>query len=92
MYALTTETIKHGDQIDSMMKRLELFEKEPRLDPYLAAVLITELLWGKMKLPGKSKPEKTILAYSDSFDIKVNNMEDTGCKGKFILFFSDCYW
>lgn len=38
-------------------------EKESRFDSWLAKVLIVELLWGKKRLSGQSKPVQTILGY-----------------------------
>ncbi|KAG8229319.1 hypothetical protein J437_LFUL007127 [Ladona fulva] len=59
------------------MKKLfeftKLLQKESKLDPWLARVLITELLWGKKRLSGESKPVKTILSYHTTF---INNTED----------------
>ncbi|KRT83787.1 hypothetical protein AMK59_4718 [Oryctes borbonicus] len=63
LYALVVETLKYSKQLDFLLKRSKLFEKEPRFNPWLAKVLITELLWGKKHLPGQSKPIKTILTY-----------------------------
>lgn len=37
-------------------------------------MLITELLWGKKKLPGESKPVKTVLSYHDEF-LKENSSD-----------------
>ncbi|XP_017779861.1 PREDICTED: probable 28S rRNA (cytosine-C(5))-methyltransferase [Nicrophorus vespilloides] len=63
IYALVMETMKRFELIDRMMKESELLEKEPRFDPWLARILITELVWRKQSLPGESKPIQTVLAY-----------------------------
>ncbi|XP_063377769.1 28S rRNA (cytosine-C(5))-methyltransferase [Cydia fagiglandana] len=68
LYALITETIKHAADIDKMFESSGLITNEPRLDPWLAKVLTTELLFGKKALPGKSKPEQTIRSYLEKFE------------------------
>ncbi|CAK1552573.1 unnamed protein product [Leptosia nina] len=68
IYALITETIKHSDDIDKLFEVTGILTKEPRLDPWLAKVITTELLFGKKELPGHSKPEKTIIGYKEQFD------------------------
>lgn len=76
LYALITETIKHAADIDRIFESCSLVEKEPRLDPWLAKVLTAELLFGKKSLPGKSKPEQTILSYKDQFEEYTSAHQD----------------
>ncbi|CAG4907809.1 unnamed protein product [Colias eurytheme] len=68
IYALITETIKHAAHLDKLFEATGILEKEQRLDPWLARVLTTELLFGKKELPGLSKPEQTILSYKEQFE------------------------
>ncbi|XP_045491567.1 28S rRNA (cytosine-C(5))-methyltransferase [Colias croceus] len=68
IYALITETIKHAAHINKLFEATGILEKEQRLDPWLARVLTTELLFGKKELPGLSKPEQTILSYKEQFE------------------------
>ncbi|XP_068629400.1 28S rRNA (cytosine-C(5))-methyltransferase [Battus philenor] len=68
LFALITETIKHAKHIESIFESSGLLEKESRLDPWLAKILTAELLFGKKALPGKSKPEQTILSYKEHFE------------------------
>ncbi|KAL4714143.1 hypothetical protein ACJJTC_008497 [Scirpophaga incertulas] len=77
LYALITETIKHAADIDKIFETCSLLEKESRLDPWLAKVLTAELLFGKKSLPGKSKPEQTILSYKDQFEKYTVDHQDT---------------
>jgi putative methyltransferase len=63
LYALIVHTFQRTDHIEKLFKKSKLLVKEPRFDPWLAKVLVTELLWGKKRLAGESKPVKTILAY-----------------------------
>ncbi|XP_013190002.2 28S rRNA (cytosine-C(5))-methyltransferase [Amyelois transitella] len=76
LYALITETIKHAADIDKIFENCSILEKETRLDPWLAKVLTAELLFGKKSLPGKSKPEQTILSYKDQFQTYTSDHQD----------------
>ncbi|KAI5634669.1 16S rRNA methyltransferase rsmB/F domain-containing protein [Phthorimaea operculella] len=68
LYALITKTIQHAAELEKIFELCSLFQNEPRLDPWLAKVLATELLFGKKCLPGISKPEKTIISYKEQFE------------------------
>ncbi|CAH3890906.1 unnamed protein product [Pieris brassicae] len=68
IYALITETIKHSADVDKLFEATGILTKEPRLDPWLAKVIATELIFGKKELPGRSKPEETILSYKELFE------------------------
>ncbi|XP_047504822.1 28S rRNA (cytosine-C(5))-methyltransferase [Pieris napi] len=68
IYALITETIKHSGDVDKLFEATGILTKEPRLDPWLAKVIATELIFGKKELPGRSKPEETILSYKELFE------------------------
>lgn len=88
LYALITETIKHAADIDKIFESCSLVEKESRLDPWLAKVLTTELLFGKKSLPGKSKPEQTILSYKDQFEKYTNDHDgDLKTEGNYQNFY-----
>lgn len=88
LYALITETIKHAAEIDKIFESCQILTKEPRLDPWLAKVLAVELLYGKKALPGKSKPEQTILSYKEQFEkITPEPQDKLNAKGKQNLFF-----
>lgn len=76
LYALITETIKHAADLDKIFAHCQLLETETRLDPWLAKVLATELLFGKKTLPSKSKPEQTILSYKEQFEKYVSEHQD----------------
>ncbi|XP_041977733.1 28S rRNA (cytosine-C(5))-methyltransferase isoform X2 [Aricia agestis] len=81
LFALITETIKHATQIDKILESSGMLEAETRFDPWLAKVLTAELLYGKKSLPGKSKPEQTILSYKDKFEKYISeNGDDTETK------------
>ncbi|XP_052753734.1 28S rRNA (cytosine-C(5))-methyltransferase [Galleria mellonella] len=76
LYALITETIKHAADIDKIFNSCSILENESRLDPWLAKVLTAELLFGKKTLPGKSKPEQTVLSYKDQFEKYATDHQD----------------
>lgn len=88
LYALITETIKHAADIDKIFEITNIIKNESRLDPWLAKVLTAELLFGKKSLPGKSKPELTILSYKEQFDKYTSeHQDDLKDEGKYIFLF-----
>lgn len=62
--------------MDLLLQKIQILSENPRLDPWLTRVLITELLWGKQRLPGLSKPIQTILAYEDTLRKELQTLED----------------
>lgn len=50
-------------QLTAVMQKTNILCNEPRLNPWLARVLIAELLWGKGSLQSECKPVQTILRY-----------------------------
>ncbi|CAH0718818.1 unnamed protein product, partial [Brenthis ino] len=76
LYALITETIKHAADIEKIFDGCGILVNESRLDPWLAKVLTAELLFGKKALPGKSKPEQTILSYKEQFEKFTSDLQD----------------
>ncbi|KAK9891044.1 hypothetical protein WA026_013372 [Henosepilachna vigintioctopunctata] len=76
VYALVVETFKREAVIEDLIEKSKLFEKEPRFDPWLAKILICEMLWGKNKMKGDSKPVKTILEYEKLLKIFLSNCTD----------------
>lgn len=63
LYALVAETLRHGSELDALLRNTQLLSKEPRLDPWLARVLITELLWRQRPLSGPAIPLKIVQSY-----------------------------
>lgn len=76
LYALVIETFKRNKQLDFLLKRSKLLEKEPRFNVWLSKVLITELLWGKKRLAGDSKPVKTILGYEQVLKAYLSDIHE----------------
>lgn len=74
IYALVLEALQHETQIDFLFRKSQILVKEDRLDIWLARILVTELLWGKKKLPGDSKPIKTILGYQQIFNAHLDEV------------------
>ncbi|EFA10277.1 28S rRNA (cytosine-C(5))-methyltransferase [Tribolium castaneum] len=76
LYALIVHTFQKSAHIEKLIKKSKLLIKEPRFDPWLAKVLITELLWGKQRLSGQSKPVQTILAYEQVLKAHLSDVSD----------------
>ncbi|XP_032665045.1 probable 28S rRNA (cytosine-C(5))-methyltransferase [Odontomachus brunneus] len=77
IYALSVNTLQAGAQLDLLLQRTQILTEQPRLDPWLTRVLITELLWGKKHLQSLSKPIQTILSYADLLQNELKNLENT---------------
>lgn len=77
VYALVAETIQRSSEIDALLKRSKILDKEQGLNPWLARILITELLWGKKHISGDSKPVKTILAYKQILNAHLSEVAST---------------
>lgn len=77
-----------SSDIEILLNRSKILEKESRCDPWLVKILMVELLWGKGTLPGQSKPENTVRGYEQIFKAHLPD-KPTKCKikGK-ILFIS----
>ncbi|XP_076633629.1 nop2/Sun-like domain containing protein 5 [Colletes latitarsis] len=75
MYALSLNTLNKEEQLNFLLTETGILTKEPRLDPWLAKVLITELLWGKKALKTDCKPAQTILAYQKQLQQALFKLE-----------------
>ncbi|RZB77473.1 methyltransferase NSUN5, partial [Asbolus verrucosus] len=74
LYALVVHAFQRTEDIEKLLKKSKLLIREPRFDPWLAKILITELLWGKNRLTGESKPIKTILGYEQIFKAHMSDL------------------
>lgn len=63
MYALTLNTLRKSDQLNQLINKTQILLNEPRFDPWLARILITELIWGKQRLISDAKPIEIVLYY-----------------------------
>lgn len=63
LYALIAKILSNQRLLNKVIEDSGLFRSEPRLDPYLGRILVAELLIGKQKLNGDSKPVQTVLKY-----------------------------
>ncbi|EFN79048.1 Putative methyltransferase NSUN5 [Harpegnathos saltator] len=77
IYALSVNTLKADHKLDLLLQNTQILTQQPRLDPWLTKVLITELLWGKKYLPNQSKPIQTVLSYADLLRKELLNLEST---------------
>lgn len=73
---MIVNTFQRTTEIEKLLKKSKLLTKEPRLDPWLTKILITELLWGKKRLPGKSKPVQTVLAYEQILKAHLSDVSE----------------
>lgn len=64
---MVTTLVHKSNEIEILLKRSQILEKESRCDPWLTKILIVELLWGKGALVGSSKPENTVRGYEQIF-------------------------
>lgn len=55
--------LSNWPKIEAVYASLDLAAKEPRLNPWLAKVLISELLFGSGRLVGNSLPVECVLQY-----------------------------
>ncbi|XP_058443746.1 28S rRNA (cytosine-C(5))-methyltransferase [Malaya genurostris] len=53
-------------QIDDLIARTELMQKKPKLSPWLAKVLIAELIFGRGELNGESLPVQCVRRYKEA--------------------------
>lgn len=74
LYALVAETLRHGSELDALLRQTQILIKEPRLDPWLARVLITELVWRQRPLSGPAMPLKIVQSYKSQFLSEQNNL------------------
>lgn len=86
VYALAFNTVRHGDQLNQLIRKTQILFKEQRLDPWLTRVLITELIWGKQCLKSESKPIQTVISYEKELREEMKNITedvDLSKKGNF---------
>lgn len=60
------------EQLNHLLNETGILKKESRLDPWLAKILITELLWGKQVIKTDCKPVQSILKYEEQLREKLN--------------------
>ncbi|XP_043498801.1 28S rRNA (cytosine-C(5))-methyltransferase [Polistes fuscatus] len=77
LYALTLNTLQKSDQLNQLIIATKILINEPRFDPWLARILITELIWGKQRLTGNSKPVETVLNYESRLRDALKNINDS---------------
>nr|XP_050844507.1 28S rRNA (cytosine-C(5))-methyltransferase [Vespula vulgaris]XP_050844508.1 28S rRNA (cytosine-C(5))-methyltransferase [Vespula vulgaris] len=74
LYALTLNTLQKSDQLNQLINETKILLNEPRFDPWLARILITELIWGKQRLTGNAKPVETVLNYESRLRDALKNI------------------
>ncbi|KAK0175277.1 hypothetical protein PV327_009038 [Microctonus hyperodae] len=77
IYALATTTLQHATELNEIVRKTNLFFKEPRFDPWLARVLISELFWGKRSLKANAIPIQIVLKYENELREELKKIDET---------------
>lgn len=86
---------QQADHLQELFEQSELLVKEDRLNPWLAKILVTELLWGKKHLVSKCKPVETVLRYESILKSHQNDSPittETNSKGNIVFSFFQKLW
>ncbi|XP_033334799.2 nop2/Sun-like domain containing protein 5 [Megalopta genalis] len=73
LYSLCLNTLQKEAQIEQLLKETRMLTKESRLDPWLAKIFITELLWGKKAINTDCKPAQSVLKYEKQLREKLTS-------------------
>lgn len=65
----------HEQQLEEIIKKTEIFQREKFLNPWLGRVLISELLFGRGQLIGQSKPVQCVLSYQEALEQALESAE-----------------
>ncbi|XP_037815194.1 28S rRNA (cytosine-C(5))-methyltransferase [Lucilia sericata] len=65
MQAVLKQYIDNRGAIDAAIEETKILEDNPRLNPALCKILVTELIFGRKTLNGESKPVQTVREYRD---------------------------
>ncbi|KAL7288987.1 hypothetical protein TKK_0016945 [Trichogramma kaykai] len=76
IYALVSETLRHSKELQYILDYSKILIENPRFDPWLARVLITELLWGKKVLKSEAIPIVTVLSYKEKLLKALEQISD----------------
>lgn len=72
MMGLLNKILSNKALLENLIAKSEILVKEPRLNPWLARILVSELLIGRKTLNGSSKPVECVLSYHDDL-LKIFN-------------------
>ncbi|XP_076291022.1 nop2/Sun-like domain containing protein 5 [Lasioglossum baleicum] len=72
LYSLCLNTLQKEEQLNRLLIETGILTKESRLNPWLAKIFITELLWGKKAINTECKPAQSILKYKTELLEKLN--------------------
>jgi len=79
---------RYSDNRVTVEKAIEesgLLKDNPGLEPCLAKVLVTELIFGRKQLNGESRPVQTVRSYQEKLQAAVGDSEFQG-KGRFTFY------
>lgn len=81
IYTLASMTIKHWKQLDLLIWKTQILVQNPDLDPWLARVFITELLWGKHNLKTNARDIETVKSYEEDLREALEHVPDDSPSG-----------
>lgn len=87
-----SETLQHCKELQLIIDETKILSENPQFNPYLAQVLITELLWGKKTIISEAKPVVTVLKYKEKLQQALMQISDAAVdpydkkKGKSVYF------
>ena len=64
-FAMMDMILNNLKAIDELISKTKILEEQPKLNKWLAKVLIAELIFGRGQLSGESLPVKCVLSYQD---------------------------
>ncbi|XP_076243549.1 nop2/Sun-like domain containing protein 5 [Calliopsis andreniformis] len=76
IYSLCYNTLQREALLSSLLNKTRILLNEPRLNPWLARILINELLWGKQTLKTECKPAKIVLTYEKQLREELSQVKD----------------
>ena len=91
---MVSETLRHSKELQFVIDSSKILVENPRFDPWLARILLTELLWGKKVLKSEAKPILTVLSYKEKVQQAYEQISDADLdpsdriKGKFLTIIS----
>lgn len=63
-------------RLDYILKKTEILQKIP--NTFLAKILVAELIFGRGKLNGNSKPVECVLSHEEALKAALAELEDNG--------------
>lgn len=71
MQAILKQYVDNRGVIDKAITQTKILEENPRLSSALCKILVTELIFGRKKLTGESKPVLTVSKYRERLEASL---------------------